>query len=136
VDLSLREYRAEGAVLALAAAQQFSADGLQGFAEAWFTGGRLVWTSGANAGLAGHVKSHLLAGPEAMVELWLSPPMPIMPGDVFEVTAGCDKAAATCAAKFGNLLNFRGFPHMPGDDVVASYPSTGGVHDGGSLFRS
>jgi uncharacterized phage protein (TIGR02218 family) len=136
VDLSLPEYRAEGMVLALAAAQQFTADGLQSSAEAWFTGGRLVWTSGANAGLAGHVKSHLLAGPEAMVELWLSPPMPIMPGDAFEVTAGCDKTAATCAAKFGNLLNFRGFPHMPGDDVVASYPSTGGVHDGGSLFRS
>lgn len=136
VDLGLPQYRAMGTVTALAASQQFAVGGLQGVAGAWFNGGRLVWTAGANAGLAGHVKSHLRAGPEAMIELWLTPPMPIVPGDAFEVTAGCDRTASTCAAKFKNLLNFRGFPHMPGDDVVASYPSTGGVHDGGSLFRS
>jgi uncharacterized phage protein (TIGR02218 family) len=135
VDLGLPQYRGAGSVTALAASQQFSAVGLVAFAENWFTGGRLLWTTGANAGLAGHVKSHLRAGPEAMLELWLSPPMPISSDDTFEVTAGCDKTAATCSAKFGNLLNFRGFPHMPGDDVVASYPNTGGVHDGGSLFR-
>ena len=135
VDLDLPRYRGAGTVTALAASQQFSVAGLETFAGGWFAGGRIVWTMGASAGLPGHVKSHLLAGPEAMVELWLSPPAPIGAGDAFEVTAGCDKTAATCAAKFGNLLNFRGFPHMPGDDVVASYPSTGGVHDGGSLFR-
>lgn len=136
VDLTLPQYRGEGAVTTLAASQQFSVAGLKGFREGWFAGGLLLWTAGANAGLAGHVKSHLLAGSEAMIELWLSPPVPIAPGDAFEVTAGCDKTVGTCVAKFGNLLNFRGFPHMPGDDVVASYPSTGGVHDGGSLFRS
>ncbi len=135
VDLRAPKYRAEGTVTALAASQQFSVAGLQTFAEAWFMGGRLVWTMGANAGLAGHVKSHQAAGSEAVVELWLSPPMPITPGDAFEVAAGCEKTAAACAAKFGNLLNFRGFPHMPGDDIIASYPSTGGVYDGGSLFR-
>jgi uncharacterized phage protein (TIGR02218 family) len=135
VNLGLPQYRGAGIVTALAASQQFSVTGLYGFPESWFTGGRLVWTTGANAGLAGHVKSHMPAGAETMVELWLSPPMPIASGDAFEVTAGCDKTAATCIAKFGNLLNFRGFPHMPGDDVVASYPNTGGVHDGGSLFR-
>jgi uncharacterized phage protein (TIGR02218 family) len=136
VNLGLPQFRGQGTVTALAASQQFAAAGLWAFAASWFTGGRLVWTTGANAGLSGHVKSQLPAGPEAMVELWLSPPMPIAPGDAFEVTAGCDKTAATCAAKFGNLLNFRGFPHMPGDDLVASYASTGGMHDGGSLFRS
>ena len=35
------------------------------FARDWFTAGRLVWTSGGNAGLAGHVKSQPVAGPEA-----------------------------------------------------------------------
>ena len=135
VDLSLPRYRAEGTVLALAAPQQLAAAGLKGFANDWFTGGRLVWLSGGNAGLSGYVKSHLRAGAEAMVELWLSPPMAVEPGDTFEVTAGCDHTAETCRAKFDNLLNFRGFPHMPGDDIVASYANTGGVHDGGSLFR-
>lgn len=135
VDVDQPAFRGEAAVTALAGPQQFSAVGLEGFAADWFTGGRLVWTSGANAGLEAHVKSHLAAGGEAMIELWLSPPLAAAPGDGFVVTAGCDRTAAGCAAKFGNLLNFRGFPHMPGDDAVAGYPTDGEVHDGGSLFR-
>ncbi len=124
-----------GTVLAINGTQLFSVAGLEAYERDWFTGGRLVWTSGANAGSSGHVKAHPVTGSEAVVELWLSPPMDVASGDGFDITAGCDKTAATCAVKFGNLLNYRGFPHMPGDDAVANYPSTGGVHDGGSLFR-
>lgn len=135
VDLAAPERRGVGAVAEVTGPQIFVASGLDGFARDWFTGGRLVWTSGANAGLEGHVKAHPAAGARAVVELWLSPPMAVAPGDGFEVTAGCDRTAASCAGKFGNLLNFRGFPHMPGDDAVANYPDAGGTHDGGSLFR-
>jgi uncharacterized phage protein (TIGR02218 family) len=35
---------------------------------------------------------------------------------------GCSKTATTCRVKFNNLLNFRGFPHIPGEDWLASYP--------------
>ena len=50
--------------------------------------------------------------------------------------AGCDKSPESCAAKFDNIANFRGFPHMPGNDVVAAYPNAKGPPmDGGSLFR-
>jgi len=55
-------------------------------------------------------------------------------GDGFTVTAGCDKRSETCKAKFNNLLSFRGFPHMPGDDWAAGYVNQKGEHDGGSLF--
>jgi hypothetical protein len=41
-------------------------------------------------------------------------------GDAFTVTAGCDKHFATCQAKFANAVNFRGFPHMPGNDFVTA----------------
>jgi uncharacterized phage protein (TIGR02218 family) len=34
-------------------------------------------------------------------------------GDAVTITAGCDRLASTCAAKFGNLPNFMGFPFMP-----------------------
>jgi uncharacterized phage protein (TIGR02218 family) len=57
-------------------------------------------------------------------------PRGIAPGDAFEVTAGCDKQLGTCRAKFGNALNFRGFPHMPGNDFIVSTPQAGGS-DGG-----
>ena len=39
-----------------------------------------------------------------------------------ELTAGCDKRAATCAARFANIANFRGEPHLPGIDLLTRYP--------------
>lgn len=135
VDLGQPAFRGLGTVLHVAGPQLVSAAGLSAYARDWFTGGRLVWISGANAGLEGHVKAHSAAGAEAVIELWLSPPMAVQPGDTFEAHAGCDRSAGSCGAKFGNLLNFRGFPHMPGDDALTDYPAAGGRHDGGSLFR-
>ncbi len=56
-------------------------------------------------------------------------------GDLIRVEAGCDKRLETCRFKFNNILNFQGFPHIPGEDWLMSYPSEGQPHDGGSLFR-
>ena len=57
-------------------------------------------------------------------------------GDGFTIRAGCDKRMETCGAKFANTANFRGFPHMPGNDfVVRPAPSAGTTLDGSSLFR-
>lgn len=53
-------------------------------------------------------------------------------GDVFDVVAGCDKRKETCAAKFSNLVNFRGFPFMPGENWVTAYPVDGQAYQGGS----
>ena len=40
--------------------------------------------------------------------------------DDFTVTAGCDKQFPTCKAKFDNVVNYRGFPHIPGNDFAVS----------------
>ena len=42
----------------------------------------------------------------------------------------CDKRFSTCRNVFSNSANFRGFPHMPGNDAVISGP--GDHRDGGS----
>jgi len=42
----------------------------------------------------------------------------------------CDKRFATCRDVFSNAENFRGFPHMPGNDAVISGP--GEKRDGSS----
>lgn len=133
VDLSQAAFRGTAVVEAVLDPPRFAVSGLEGFARGWFDGGRLEWTSGANTGAEGHVKTQL-ALPPVTVELWLSPPLPVTVGDGFTVTAGCDKRLETCKAKFDNLLNFRGFPHMPGDDWTAGYLKEKGEHDGGSLF--
>lgn len=44
----------------------------------------------------------------------------------------CDKRWATCTGRFGNGVNFQGFPDIPGDDFIAARPVTAGRHDGGS----
>lgn len=134
IDLTLPIYRGAGAVTTVIDGQRFAVSGLGAFAPEWFSGGSLVWDTGANAGVEGHVKTHVAPAGAATVELWLTPPMPVLAGDGFTITAGCDKTAETCKDKFSNLLNFRGFPHMPGDDWAASYVGTAGEHDGGSLF--
>lgn len=43
----------------------------------------------------------------------------------------CDQRWRTCVERFGNGSNFRGFPHVPGDDFIAAVPVEGGRHDGG-----
>ncbi|WP_449256711.1 DUF2163 domain-containing protein [Bosea sp. (in: a-proteobacteria)] len=113
-----------------------SAAGLEGHADGHFTGGRLVFTAGANAGFASEVKRHGREGALAVFQLWQAAPLPIEPGDAFSVTPGCDKSFATCRAKFGNGVNFRGFPHMPTSDFIIGGVRPGdGALDGGSLFR-
>lgn len=49
-----------------------------------------------------------------------------------ELGAGCDKQNATCRDRFGNTLNFRGFPHLVGNDVLQAGPAGEARHDGGS----
>ena len=134
IDLDDPAYRGTGTVAALDATATFSADGLDGFADGWFTGGRLGFDSGANSGFAVEVKAHRRDGERVVFELWQAAPEPIAPGDAFTVTAGCDKRFETCIARFDNAVNFRGFPHIPGNDFVIRYPVQGEPgNDGSSL---
>ncbi len=120
-------------VVEAATATRITASGLHGFAQGWFTGGKLVWQKGRNAGLSGRLRADQ-TGPagERILSLWEESAFEIAPGDLARVMAGCDKLAETCREKFANFLNFRGFPHIPGEDWVTAYPKDGEYHDGGS----
>ncbi|MBS7541999.1 DUF2163 domain-containing protein [Ancylobacter oerskovii] len=118
IDLAAPAFRGEGAVVAVEAAGRFTASGLDGFAAGWFTQGRLVFTGGANAGFASEVKAHGMAGGTVRLDMWQRPPEPLAAGDAFTVSAGCDKRFSTCRDRFANTPNFRGMPHMPGNDAV------------------
>jgi uncharacterized phage protein (TIGR02218 family) len=121
VDLDDPAFRASGAVVVAADGRRFTVSGLDSFAAGWFERGVVHWTSGANEGRRAVVKAQR-AGVEGLtIELWSPMTAPILPGDGFDVTAGCDKRFATCREKFANGLNFRGFPHMPGNDFALGY---------------
>src|SRR3954467_1182285 len=96
VDLSNPALRGAGAISAVEGASIFVASGLDGFADGWFSLGRLLWSIGANNGLAIEIKEHRLAAGHARLTLWQAMPEPIVTGDAFAVTAGCDKSFATC----------------------------------------
>lgn len=124
VNLDAAEFKGTGAVSALLA-DGIVASGLGGFARGWFARGVLTWTSGANAGTKSEVRAFHPGGSGRVIALWRDPPFAIGIGHDFEVTAGCDKTFATCRAKFGNGVNFRGFPHMPGEGFAAEYAVQG-----------
>lgn len=134
VDLGNDAWRSAGAVTAAMGVTTLTVSGLGGFVAGWFTDGRLLWTSGANLGSAIEIKQHRLVGGEVRLSLWQAMAEPIAPGDTFVVTAGCDKLFATCRDRFGNAANFRGFPHIPGNDFVVSYPIAGEPGNGGGAI--
>jgi uncharacterized phage protein (TIGR02218 family) len=135
VDLDDAAFRGEGAIVSLGGTSMFTASGLDAFDDGWFTAGRLQWTSGANAGLAVEVKQHRKDG-DLVIELWQAMPEMLAAGDAFVVTAGCDKRFATCRDKFDNVMSFRGFPHMPGNDFVARYAVAGEPGNTGKSLQS
>lgn len=73
-------------------------------------GGVLTFTSGVNAGVSATVKN---VKPGVSFTLMFPAPRAPGAGDAFEVCQGCDHTMATCAARFNNLGNFRGFPFVP-----------------------
>lgn len=83
-----------------------------------FGGGRLRWLGGANRGLDNAV----LRSDGAVLTLYEPPAFAPVAGALVEISEGCDKMLATCAGRFGNVLNFRGEPHLPGIDLLTRYP--------------
>ncbi|KMO12609.1 DUF2163 domain-containing protein [Methylobacterium indicum] len=133
IDAGAAAIRGAGTVATVRSARSVTASGLSAYVSRWFEAGRLVWTSGANAGAAVEVRAHGLAGGLASLDLWEPMPAPINPGDTFQVVAGCDKSLASCRDKFANVLNFRGFPDLPGNDYAVAYAVQGADNDGGRL---
>jgi uncharacterized phage protein (TIGR02218 family) len=125
-------FSAEGVALDGSSGSRLVAVGLEAFDADWFTGGALRWVAGGNVGRMSVVKMDRLRDGIRVLDLWSAPGRALAAGDGFKVFAGCDKSAATCRRKFDNFLNFRGFPHMPGEDWVTAYPKDGEVHDGSS----
>jgi uncharacterized phage protein (TIGR02218 family) len=133
VNLEAAAFRSTGAVTDILRDRSFSASGLGSFAASWFAHGTVEWTSGTNAGRRAEVLVHDIIDGLAILTLLEAPVRPIAEGDAFIARAGCDKRIASCGTRFANTANFRGFPHIPGQDAVLRYASKDGGHDGAVL---
>lgn len=123
--VALAGFGAAGIVVARAGTGTYVVSGLDAFADGWFCGGKLT-----TEGRAHRVTAHRRGTEGVLVSLEGGD---LVPGSPFTITAGCDKAYSTCRDKFANTLNFRGFPHLPGNDVAYGYVSEDGVFDGGAI---
>lgn len=79
--------------------------------------GLLRWIDGSNAGLEARILGH----DGAALHLETRLPFRAQPGDRALLVEGCDKSFAACANRFGNALNFRGEPHLPGNDLLTRF---------------
>jgi len=131
-DLDTPGYVAERAVEAVEENRVFRFGEMGGFAEDWFRHGVIRVLSGAATGLTGVIKRDRVEGMGRVIELWQPLGATVLQGDVLRIEAGCDKRMETCQFKFDNLLNFQGFPDIPGDDWTITDPTKSPALDGGS----
>ena len=114
--ISLARHQVE-AVVTASSGQMIEFAGLAGSA-ANYGFGQLRWQDGRKCGL-----SQTIARGEGD-KLWLvdDPVGAVQAGDRALLTVGCDKNFSTCRDRFGNSINFRGEPHLPGNDLLTRYP--------------
>jgi len=94
-------------------------DSARAEADGHYDNGVLTMTDGPNAGAAREVKAFSGGA------FTLHQPLPWLPetGDAYQVHAGCQKTLDDCRDKFDNVINFRGEPHVPGQDEILAYPN-------------
>jgi uncharacterized phage protein (TIGR02218 family) len=89
-------------------------------ADGTFNLGTVVWQTGLNAGRTSEVRAYFFD--RGRIELWEPTPFPIQVGDTYKIYLGCNKTEKTCGDIFNNIVNHRGFPHVPGGDSIIKYP--------------
>ncbi|WP_345725454.1 DUF2163 domain-containing protein [Qipengyuania mesophila] len=83
-----------------------------------FRHGELRWLDGPATGLA----ARILDTDGSLLTLAGRLDPSLGEGLRVRLREGCDRTIATCAARFGNAVNFRGEPFLPGNDMLAHYP--------------
>jgi uncharacterized phage protein (TIGR02218 family) len=105
-----------------------------GFSLGAFAGGTLAFDTGPNAGTTHPVMAHTRVGAFDTISLWGPPAAAMAAGQQVTLTVGCDKRFETCRDRFANAANFRGFPHIPGNDHLLAYARQGEAgQDGGAV---
>lgn len=111
-------------VTAVTDARQFTVSFSGSYANDYFNRGTVTFTGGALNGCRPvEVFDWTSLG---AVTLWTALPEAPEIGDTLELRQGCGKTRPDCLA-YDNVINFRGFPDVPGSDQVLKYPSGGGA---------
>jgi len=86
----------------------------------WFDNARGAFTSGNNSGFEFHVNTW-----DNVLKEWVlhfPMPFPVQVGDAYTINRGCLKRPGDCTLR-GNIINYRGFPHMRTLELVTKLPT-------------
>lgn len=117
--INLDPLRVTLTITSVLSATSFTVDpaSVSSFDATYFTNGLIEMLSGSNQGFKNEVAQY-----DKVTGRFTSyVPLPYFPqvGDTFLATPGCLKDEAACK-RFGNYLNFQGFPDVPGADKIMS----------------
>lgn len=134
VDLSAAQWRA-GAVVAAVESGGALRLSLSREVEPGFFSLGTALLDGGRAPVA--VARHDMPAPGVhRIFLWGSDAPALAVGEAFVLLAGCDKSPEFCRARFGNIVNFQGFPHVPGASAIFGTVARAQTPlDGSSLFK-
>ena len=105
-----------------AATRRIFTDSSRGEVDGVFNFGTITWTSGPNNGARSEIKD-FVAG---QFILWEALLFPIALGDTYTATPGCDKSTADHLVFNADLVDFGGFPDVPGTDSILQSPDAKG----------
>lgn len=112
--IDLEDWTEAGTITAVASRREIT-DTTMTQEAGWFSEGMLTFTDGLNANLSRKVRSFA----DGIFELALPFPFDVEVGDAYTAVAGCRKRLGEdCSAKFDNVVNFYGEPHLPGLDAL------------------
>ena len=125
-------FRGTGSVVALAGADTLEVSGLGGFADDWFSGGVIDWTSGGNAGRIARVVTHAKRGGDVTLTLWPGAGFAPAAGDAFlgalaaSISEHGLEGALRIASAAGALATTRmgAQPSLPTRSEVAAFLQT------------
>jgi len=132
VDLNAPGMSTLALVHEVATSNRLVLSGVEGFDEGWFLRGRFHVFTGEGAGLSHAIQGDRQTGALRVIDLWEALRVDIHPGDQIRLIAGCDGTMTHCQSRFGNLLNFRGFPDVPTEDWLTAMPAQTSQRGGGS----
>ncbi len=134
IDIEDPNYKISVTVLSLDNSFTITTSLISGFANNWFSFGKAVWLSGKREGKSDIIILHKNESAKSVISF--SEPIIdwVNVGDNLNLYAGCDRHLSTCQDKFSNVVNFQGFPHIPGSDFILRYPKQGNSLNGQPLF--
>lgn len=130
VDLAAAGRRLSAVLLDAPSVESFAVAADPGFGSGAFAGGKAL-LGGEELPVLGHAR----LGARDLITLWSPPPTALSAGQSVTLTVACDRRFETCRDRFANALNFRGFPHIPGNDFALSYARQGEAGLDGSPLK-